>query len=66
MEDINCTEVTGISSDSLNDALENAISQSNKSESELEVIETLSINSKTSTNYQVKLRAKQKELCEDV
>lgn len=66
MDDKKFDDYTGHSSQSLNEALEKAISKSEREENELEVVETLSISNDSQTNYQIKLKAKQKELCEDV
>lgn len=66
MNKLDPTELTGHSDKSLNDALEQAVADLTALNQKVEVVETLSINKLNTSNYKIKLKATQEELCEDV
>lgn len=67
MEPINYIELNGHSSESLNDALENALQSSpNADRANMVVLETFSSTQKDITAYQIKLKLAAKESIEHV
>ena len=67
MELKNYIELNGHSSESLNDALENALQSSpNADRTSMVVLETLSSTQKDKTDYQIKLKLAAKESIEHV